>query len=403
MVTLVTAGLLVVAKVSAHRLGPKSVEWLPGRELSQNITVLNGVAGTIFDCAHLAVPLDYTTPKTELLELNLFRANATEEPVLGTVLINLGGPGTDIRPDNLALYAAEMAANVGHQWNLVSWDPHSTGKTLPFDCAINSSAKPVQGHRKRDYSGIAKPNLTHYFVSEGWDWAGYVTDRCKVTMETIRQYIGTAFTARDMLEFAAAINEDSLLRYYGLSHGTTLGSYAAAMFPDRIDRIFHDINVDSLDCQAGHSRNSLRNADKAFSAFLEECLANERDCDLARHLNATGTEQMLDPMHLFLQPLARNGITYDGMVAYRAATEAIYPLLYSPASWPTLAEFHYSTSYRNLTSCGRRCTYLIRHSAFIRGQTYTNVLRERYDPRGRFTLPDEHGPLEDGCSYSTVE
>lgn len=337
LINLVLGSLPLVAKISARRQIQKGMEWQPCPELNQNITTLNGLAGTIFDCGHLAVPLDYTDPNSELLQLDLFKANATREPVLGTVLINFGGPG-QTAPDNLALYAAEMAANIGHQWNLVSWDPRGTGKTLPFDCGFNSSANPVQRHLKRDYPGIASPNLTQYFIVEGWDWAGYVADKCSMTMNKVGQYIGTSFTARDMMEIAVATNDDGLLRYYGWSYGTVLGSYAAAMFPERIDRMVLDANQDPLDYQAGHGGNSLQDADKAFSAFLEECLANKPNCALAGHTNATRVEQVLDPMNTFLQPLAKNATTYEGMEAYRAATQAIYLLLYSPASWPTLAE-----------------------------------------------------------------
>lgn len=330
IITLVTAGLVFGVKASAGRTG---VNWQPCPELNQNITVLNGVVGTTFDCAHLAVPLDYTGQNTELLELDLFRVNATREPVLGTVLVNFGGPGSATAPDNLALFAVDLAANIGHQWNLVSWDPRGTGKTLPFDCGIDLSAK-----NKRDYSGIVHPNLTQYFINEGWDWAGHVADECNAVMNTTGQYVGTAFTARDMMEIAVATNEDGLLRYYGWSYGTALGSYAAAIFPDRIDRMVLDANLDPLDYQAGHGGNSLRDADKAFSAFLEECLANERNCSLARHVNATRIEQMLDPINLFLQPLASDAATHDGMVAYMAAAQTIHLLLYSPTTWPVLAE-----------------------------------------------------------------
>lgn len=334
IIILVAVGLVVSVKALAGQTG---VSWQSCPELNQNITALNGVGGTTFDCAHLAVPLDYTSQNTELLELDLFKANATKEPVLGTVLINFGGPG-DTAPDNLALFAVDLAANIGHQWNLVSWNPRGTGKTLPFDCGIDPSAIPVRSRRKRDYSGIAHPNLTHYFINEGWDWAGNVADACNLAMNTTGQYIGTAFTARDMMEIAVATNEDGLLRYYGWSYGTALGSYAAAMFPDRIDRMVLDANVDPLDYQAGHGGNSLRDTDKAFSAFLDECLANDSNCSLARHTNATDIGQMLDQINLVLQPFARNGIIREGMEVYMAAAETIFLMLYSPMSWPALAD-----------------------------------------------------------------
>lgn len=112
IIIMLTAGLVVGIKTSA---GQMCVNWQPCPELSENITILSGVGGITFGCAHLAVPLDYTGQVTELLELVLFRAKATKQPILGTVWINFGGPGTATALDDLALFAAELAANIRHQ------------------------------------------------------------------------------------------------------------------------------------------------------------------------------------------------------------------------------------------------------------------------------------------------
>ena len=45
------------------------------------------------DCATLEVPLDYTNPDSETLDLQLVKVNATKEPFKGSVIFNPGGPG----------------------------------------------------------------------------------------------------------------------------------------------------------------------------------------------------------------------------------------------------------------------------------------------------------------------
>ncbi|OMP89330.1 Translation initiation factor IF-2, partial [Diplodia seriata] len=56
----------------------------------------------------------------------------------------------------------------------------------------------------------------------------------------IGSLLGFSFAARDYLRIAEMLNEDGLLRYYGLSGGTVLGATIAAMFPDRIERMVLD-------------------------------------------------------------------------------------------------------------------------------------------------------------------
>jgi pimeloyl-ACP methyl ester carboxylesterase len=70
-------------------------------------------------------------------------------------------------------------------------------------------------------------------------------------MRETGQYVGTAFTARDMILIAEKLNEDGLLRYYGWSYGTVLGAYTAAVFPG---------NVNPDDYPEGHYRDFVCDA-----------------------------------------------------------------------------------------------------------------------------------------------
>lgn len=334
-ITILCVSVLAKALTIENQNG---IKWQPCPELNNNITILNGVQGAPFDCAKLSVPLDYTIPDSKLLELDLFRVNATKKPVLGTVLINFGGPG-GTGAENLPAWGAQMAANIGYQWNLLSWDPRGTGKTIPFDCKIDYETGNSTTKRKRDAPRLPSANLTQYFLNGGWDFAGSLADVCYATMNETGQYISSAFVARDMLEIVDALNEDRLLRYYGWSYGTALGSYVAAMFPERVERVVLDANVNPHDYQAGHYGDFLIDADKTLGAFLEECLRNKPNCALAQYTNANKTEDLLGPFSVFLQPLAANASTGDeAWTMYLSAVQLIYQQLYFPDTWPTLAE-----------------------------------------------------------------
>lgn len=313
------------------------IEWQPCPELNKNISILNGIEGTPFDCAKLSVPLDYTNPNSQPLDLDLFKVNATKEPVLGSLLINFGGPG-GTGAHNLPIWAERMRVNIGEQWNLVSWDPRGTGKTIPFDCKIAASTTSAPSARKRD-SALASTNLTEYFLNGGWDDAGLIADACYAAMNETGSYISTTLVARDMMEIVDALGEDGFLRFYGWSYGTALGSYVAAMFPERVESIVLDGNVNPYDYQAGHYGDYLIDTPKAFNAFLGECLANKDECALAQYTNATTTEDMLGFINLLYQPLADNA-TVDAQAwsAYADAQGIVLQDLYWPWKWPVLAE-----------------------------------------------------------------
>lgn len=315
----------------------QSINWQPCPELNTNISILNGMEGTPFDCAKLSVPLNYNDPNSQPLDLDLFKVNATKEPVLGSVLINFGGPG-GTGAQNLPVLAKRMAANIGEQWNLLSWDPRGTGKTIPFDCKITSVTPPTTNGRKRDFA-LASANLTEYFLNGGWDAAGYIADACYAAMNETGSYITTAFVARDMMRIVDALGEDGFLRYYGWSYGTALGSYVAAMFPDRVESIVLDANVNPYDYQSGTYGDFLLDAAKTFDSFLKECLANKDECSLAQYTNATSTEDMLDAINLLYRPLATNASTgYEAWSTYASAQQIFISDIYWPARWPRLAE-----------------------------------------------------------------
>jgi len=342
--TALTILTLIDVLVAVHALPqhktPPGLTWHPCPDLNEQITASNGIAGAIFDCAHLEVPLDYTNSSSVPLELSLFKVNATQEPKLGSVLINFGGPG-GTGAQNLPVLAAQMAANIGPQWDLVSWDPRGTGKTIPFDCGVNPAellAAPGKGQTKRGEPRLASGNLTDYFLNFGWDLAGAQADACYDTMRETGQYIGTAFTARDMIKIVDSLDEDGLLRYYGWSYGTILGAYAAAMFPERIDRMVLDGNIDPEGYRAGHYEDFIRDSDKAFSGFLQECFDNKPKCTLAQYTNATSVDDLFNPVNTFLEALNTTDYYSETFTQAALLSSSILSNLYYPGTWPALGD-----------------------------------------------------------------
>jgi pimeloyl-ACP methyl ester carboxylesterase len=145
--------------------------------------------------------------------------------------INFGGPG-GTAAENLPapLIAEQVVRSIGEQWNIVSWDPRGTGYTIPFDCPVEqltgSLTPPTKRDiGKRDLGPLVSTNVTDTFVNGAWNASEQVADFCAQQVGEQGTLIGTAFTARDMIQIVDALGEDGLLRYYGWSYGTALGSY----------------------------------------------------------------------------------------------------------------------------------------------------------------------------------
>lgn len=180
--------------------------------------ILDGVESTNalpFDCATHDVPLDYTKPDSnETLELKLVRIRATEEPFLGTIFFNPGGRGYSGRQD---LYAGrELWQTVaGKQHDIVAWDYRGTGTTLPFSC-FATDAERINFYTE---SGLGAVSWKASDVALGDAWASqkWLAQACgdNGNATEVGELIGTAFTARDLMELADAVGEDGMVRFWG--------------------------------------------------------------------------------------------------------------------------------------------------------------------------------------------
>ncbi|KAL5346579.1 hypothetical protein ACLOAV_008286 [Pseudogymnoascus australis] len=331
--------LLVTASALPEKqeaTGKGTINWRLCPELAKEVTESVGLPVQIpFDCAVLPVPLDYTDSSSELLNLTLIRVPASKKPVLGSVIWNAGGPGGS-GVDNLSIQGADLVAVLGGQFNIVSWDPRGTGKTLPFDCKIQPAVK----LEARRLPGLTSTNLTEQFLNTGFKDAVTFADACYASMNATGELIGTAFTARDVIRITDALGEGGQVRYWGPSYGSQLGMVLAAMFPERIERMVLDGNTNPHDFIRGNYGNYLIDADKTFLAFLEECAQAKEKCALVSSAGLNTAMDMLNAINkILLDPLAE--LVYESTAAFDAyvgAKSALFSGLYYPNTWPSLAE-----------------------------------------------------------------
>ncbi|KKY21638.1 putative tap domain-containing protein [Phaeomoniella chlamydospora] len=261
------------------------------------------------------------------MELPLVRAPATSEsPRNQSILFNPGGPGASGIGLIVQGYAS-FRLLFGDDFDLIGFDPRGVNHTMEWVCS----------------SDVADPSDT--LVSLNPD---VIADVISLSTEqgilcqnqTLEQgtLLGTAFVARDMMEIIKALNEDGMLRYVGYSYGTLLGATFAAMFPDNVDKMILDGNVNPPGWYHGLSDASwYQEGDETLAGFFDGCVTYPENCGLENANTNTG-EDLLKDYQTFVQQL-RNGSLQttngagDVLSGHDLETE-FYQTLYSPTGWP---------------------------------------------------------------------
>lgn len=261
------------------------------------------------ECAGLEVPLDYTDAEGKTLNLTLSKVAAVNEPFLGSILLNFGGPGYEA-VETLGNLGDLLLNMTGGQHDLVAFDPRGTGKTIPFDCFGSPEARALA---LAEYP-LVLGDATDVALGDLWANTNVLASICGESRADIGELVGTAFVARDMMQIVDALDEDGLLRFWGLSYGSALGATAAAMFPDRMDRVVLDgvVNIQRYYDGFMLDADQLIGADAAWRAFLEECIAAGDKCGISHH-NSTAIE-LETTLALAAESYRTDPIAVDGMV-----------------------------------------------------------------------------------------
>ncbi|PSN71883.1 alpha/beta-hydrolase [Corynespora cassiicola Philippines] len=230
------------------------------------------------DCAQLTVPLDYTDLESGgTLNLSLIKINATKSPSKGSILINPGGPGVSGVTDLKKSSALIFRSLINEDYNIIGSDPRGTGQTLPFTC-FNDQIEQL----RFETSTPAALDESDTALGKAWaNWALYAK-KCQQTSADVGELIGTAFTARDVMQIVDALDEDGMLRFFGQSYGTFLGTTLAAMFPDRIDKLVLDGVVNPHEYSTGWEFDPAPIQDIALQQVFRQCIeAGSPACVLA--------------------------------------------------------------------------------------------------------------------------
>ncbi|HEX3614507.1 MAG TPA: alpha/beta hydrolase [Sporichthyaceae bacterium] len=218
----------------------------------------------MFQCASVTVPVDWSAPTGETLQLALERLPATDPTHrLGSLFINPGGPGGS---GNQLVRAARdiFSAKLREDYDIVGFDPRGVGSSNPVHCLpgpqldafLSTNGTP------QDAAQIATLQAAD---------AGFAAG-CKSESSTLLSHVGTRDVARDV-DVLRAVVGDAKLNWFGFSYGTYIGSFYAGMFPQRVGRMVLDGPLDPALDQGSLSEEQAAGFQDEFNRYADHCLA----------------------------------------------------------------------------------------------------------------------------------
>jgi pimeloyl-ACP methyl ester carboxylesterase len=284
--------------------------------------------GQGFECASLAVPVDYSAPDAEQVDLAVSRRPA-DDPAhrIGVLFVNYGGPG-DPGSETLRQAASSLPDIVRQRFDVVSFDPRGTGSSRPIDCVDDATFDRLWDD---DITPNSPTDLPRFY--DGSAASGDFIAGCIARQGEWLAQVGSRNVARDLDRLRAALGE-SKLNYLGYSYGTVIGAVYAQEFPKRIRTMVLDSVVDLSSTPQQQQDGNTRGFEHALNGFLYDCAART-DCPF--HSGGDPRTALFE-----LRDRFENGLTLPSADGRRVGVSEFYvgvvAALYSEETWPILAD-----------------------------------------------------------------
>ncbi|KFZ02270.1 hypothetical protein V500_00266 [Pseudogymnoascus sp. VKM F-4518 (FW-2643)] len=308
-----------------------------------------------FDCAKLDVPLDWLDPSDDARAIiAIIRLRATDlDDYRGPVFFNPGGPGGS-GVAAMRDRGKHLQEIIGTNHDLISFDPRGVGVSTPEIQCWPSEQSAKMWHLLDVGAVDAHPGVLYDAYARATARSGACARSMGGTLDStgaehgVLSYVGTTSVARDMLEILTQMGEDKL-KYWGFSYGTMLGGTFAALWPEKVERMVNDGNVNYNEWMANNSTTFSRDSDKVMAAFYKYChLAGPSGCAFYRS-TPEAIEERLDALldrlrrQPIVAPLTLHVADLPEVIYYSSVRQLVYASLYLPISmFPTLARIHAS-------------------------------------------------------------
>ena len=289
--------------------------------------------GERLECAKVPVPLDWSDPGGEQINLAVIKHLASKpDQRIGTMLTDPGGPG-DTGVGLVRGGGDDLDKWGDGRFDIIGWDPRGTNASSPVKCFASDAEAATF------WNGVALPSTPEEstaYVARMKDLA----QRCGEAMGPLLSHISTTDTVRDM-DRIRELNGDETITYAGLSYGTLIGQMYANMYPDRVRAMMLDGVVyppDYVTSSETRSTNDGAGTDQVFNQFLTLCdQAGPDKCALAGH----GEPAAARVARLFAQvkaaPIPAPNASPPDELHYSDLQLSSFPAMRDPHLWPQYA------------------------------------------------------------------
>ncbi|MGN6696135.1 MAG: alpha/beta hydrolase [Aquihabitans sp.] len=211
-----------------------------------------------FECGIISLPLDYTKPDGETIDVAVTRHPAENpDERIGALFMNPGGPGGS----GIELARSfGRAGDIGDRFDIVGFDPRGVGESSALNC---------HSHLLDIYD--ADPSIDSAADRTATiDASQAFVDECEQRYGDILPFLGTTDVARDMDEIRKAMGDEQL-NYLGYSYGTSLGQEYARLFPTHVRSMILDGVVDHAPDGITTAETQAAGFQTALDSYIAHC------------------------------------------------------------------------------------------------------------------------------------
>ena len=289
---------------------------------------------TGFQCAKVKVPLDYSQPDGQTIEIAMKKHLATGSTRQGTLFMNPGGPGGS-GVDSVGVMATTTFAGVQSAYDIIGFDPRGIGSSTAITCTSDTEVKAMAG--AAPVNAAAGATTFEQRAAAISTQFKQLEASCAANTKPagLLDHVDTVSVARD-LDVLRALSGDQKLNYAGFSYGTYLGAHYAELFPANTGRMFLDGAQDPSLSFTELIKGQARGFERALRNYVAWCQSGQ-SCPLSGDVDA-GVQQIGDIFTSANQTPVPSSDP-NRPVTGEEMKQVVGLLLYSPeAAWGTVNE-----------------------------------------------------------------